>query len=231
MVLTGKLPPMNTDLIRKYNVPGPRYTSYPTVPFWEEQGISQENWLRTLNRAFEESNATEGISLYIHLPFCEKLCTFCGCHKKITKQHSVEKPYIETLLKEWTLYLEKLSATPRIKEVHLGGGTPTFFGVDNLKRLMEGVFEHAQLVDNCEMSFEAHPNYTTREQLKALYDLGFRRNSFGVQDYNPLVQKTINRIQPFETVQQAHQWSSEIGYQSINQIGRASCRERVFRTV
>lgn len=216
VVLTGKLPPMNTDLIRKYNVPGPRYTSYPTVPFWEEQGISQENWLRTLNRAFEESNATEGISLYIHLPFCEKLCTFCGCHKKITKQHSVEKPYIETLLKEWTLYLEKLSTTPRIKEVHLGGGTPTFFGVDNLKRLMEGVFEHAQLVDNCEMSFEAHPNYTTREQLKALYDLGFRRNSFGVQDYNPLVQKTINRIQPFETVQQAHQWSSEIGYQSIN---------------
>ena len=94
------------SLIQKYNVPGPRYTSYPTVPYWDESNFSIEKWKKTLISSFIESNSIEGISLYIHLPFCESLCTFCGCNKRITKQHDVENPYIEAVIKEWELYCE-----------------------------------------------------------------------------------------------------------------------------
>jgi oxygen-independent coproporphyrinogen-3 oxidase len=87
------------SLIDKYNIPGPRYTSYPTVPYWENENFTSEKWQNTVIRAFNESNAEEGISIYIHLPFCENLCTFCACHKRITKQHSVETPYLESVLK------------------------------------------------------------------------------------------------------------------------------------
>ena len=166
--------------------------------------------------SFSESNEEEGISLYIHLPFCESLCTFCGCHKRITKRHSVESPYIEAVLKEWDLYLEVFQGTPRIKEIHLGGGTPTFFSPDNLKRLISEILEKAEKTDNYEFSFEAHPNNTTEAHLRKLYELGFRRNSFGVQDYDPLVQKTINRIQSFEQVKEVTDKSREIGYNSIS---------------
>ena len=127
---------MDISLIRKYNVPGPRYTSYPTVPFWNKEGIKKHDWVKTFLRAFDESNNKEGISLYIHLPFCENLCTFCGCHKRITKRHDVEEPYIDTVLKEWQLYLKHFSEKPKIKEIHLGGGTPTFFSAENLKKLI-----------------------------------------------------------------------------------------------
>ena len=204
------------ELIRKYNIPGPRYTSYPTVPFWDEKGIDKKDWITGVQKAFDESNSIEGISLYIHLPFCENLCTFCGCHKRITKKHSVEEPYIDTLLKEWKLYLDILPFKPRIKEIHLGGGTPTFFSSDNLKKLINGILADADVTDNYEFSFEGHPNNTTKEHLQTLYDLGFRRNSFGVQDYDPLVQKTINRIQPFENVKRVTELSREIGYTSIS---------------
>jgi oxygen-independent coproporphyrinogen-3 oxidase len=180
---------MSVDLIRKYNIPGPRYTSYPTVPFWDEEGISLADWKRTLISAYNESNETEGISIYIHLPFCENLCTFCGCHKRITKQHKVEEPYIETVLKEWRLYCQLFDTVPQIRELHLGGGTPTFFSPENLKKLMDGIFETAKPCKNVEFSYEGHPNNTTTEHLKTLFDLGYRRNSFGVQDYDVKVQK------------------------------------------
>ena len=108
------------SLIQKYNVPGPRYTSYPTVPYWEEQNFSLEQWKQTLKKSFTESNQSEGISLYIHLPFCESLCTFCGCHKRVTKKHEMEQPYIQAVLKEWDLYCELLKDKPVIKEIHLG---------------------------------------------------------------------------------------------------------------
>ncbi|MCH5717272.1 oxygen-independent coproporphyrinogen III oxidase [Niabella hibiscisoli] len=114
------------SLVTKYNIPGPRYTSYPTVPYWEESSFSTDRWKASLVKSFKESNATEGISIYIHLPFCESLCTFCACHKRITKRHGVENPYIDTLLKEWKMYTEIMGERPRIKELHLGGGTPTF---------------------------------------------------------------------------------------------------------
>ena len=222
------------SLIDKYNIPGPRYTSYPTVPYWENENFKSEKWQNTVIRAFNESNAEEGISIYIHLPFCEQLCTFCACHKRITKQHSVETPYLESVLKEWNLYLDLFSQSAisnqqsaeqkaecgkqkaKLKELHLGGGTPTFFSPENLKILLEGIFSTVEIAENPEFSFEGHPNNTTKEHLQTLYDLGFRRCSFGVQDYDLKVQKAINRIQPFENVKNVTEWAREIGYRSVS---------------
>ena len=206
---------MSFSLIQKYNVPGPRYTSYPTVPYWEEELFSVEQWKETFIHSFSESNASEGISLYIHLPFCESMCTFCGCNKRITKNHEVENPYIIALLKEWNLYCNLFPTQPIIKEIHLGGGTPTFFSAVNLKTLIQGIFECATKAHEHEFSFEGHPNNTTRSHLQILFDLGFRRVSFGVQDYAEKVQTAIHRIQPFHNVAKVTFWAKEIGYTSI----------------
>lgn len=207
---------MGSSLIQKYNVPGPRYTSYPTVPYWEDALFLVDIWKETLKKSFDESNRSEGISLYIHLPFCESLCTFCGCHKRVTKRHEVEQPYIQAVLKEWDLYCQLLQDRPQIKEIHLGGGTPTFFSPEHLTQLIQGILSKADVADGHEFSFEGHPNSTTKMHLQALYDLGFRRVSYGVQDYNLDVQKAIHRIQPFENVAQATRWAREIGYTSIS---------------
>ena len=206
---------MSVSIVQKYNVPGPRYTSYPTVPYWEEEKFHLEDWKRTLLQSFKESNATEGISLYIHLPFCESLCTFCGCNKRITKRHEVEDPYITAVIKEWKLYCDLFPRKPIIKEIHLGGGTPTFFSPENLERLINGIFQYATKADEHEFSFEGHPNNTTKQHLQTLYDLGFRRVSFGVQDYSPKVQESIHRIQPFHNVAKVTFWAKEIGYTSV----------------
>lgn len=206
---------MSVSLIQKYNVPGPRYTSYPTVPYWEEDLFSTELWKSTFIKSFEESNKSEGISLYIHLPFCESLCTFCGCNKRITKRHDVENPYITALLKEWELYCALLPNKPLIKEIHLGGGTPTFFSPENLETLINGIFLRAIKAPKHEFSFEGHPNNTTREHLQTLYNLGFRRVSYGVQDYSEKVQQAIHRVQPFHNVAKVTFWAKEIGYTSV----------------
>ena len=208
---------MTTDhsLIEKYNVPCPRYTSYPTVPYWDESFFGLEAWKGSLHRAFTANNANGGVSLYIHLPFCESMCTFCGCFKRITKNHSVESTYIAALLKEWHLYCRLFDGKPLIKELHLGGGTPTFFSPGNLEHLINGIFALGDRDVHCDMSFEGHPNSTTKEHLQTLYDLGFRRVSFGVQDYNEKVQTAINRIQPFEHVANVTRWAREIGYTSV----------------
>ncbi|WP_367768612.1 oxygen-independent coproporphyrinogen III oxidase [Flavobacterium sp. WC2421] len=206
---------MKSTLIQKYNVPGPRYTSYPTVPYWNETDFLYEDWIATLQKSFIESNSKEGISLYIHLPFCESMCTFCGCNKRITKNHEVEHPYIEALLKEWKLYCEILGKQPIVKEIHLGGGTPTFFSTKNLEDLINGIFCYAKKAPDYEFSFEGHPNNTTYQHLQKLYDLGFRRVSFGVQDYSEKVQKAIHREQPFHNVAKVTFWAREIGYTSI----------------
>ena len=206
---------MRTSLVNKYNVAGPRYTSYPTVPYWDIDSFSLQQWKDSLQRSFIESNTSEGLSLYIHLPFCESLCTFCGCHKRITKRHEVESPYLKAVLNEWELYLNLLGSKPVIKELHLGGGTPTFFSPDNLRFLISELLKTATLAEAYEFSFEGHPNNTTAEHLQTLYDLGFRRVSFGVQDYNLKVQKAINRIQPFENVKRVSDLARKIGYTSI----------------
>ena len=203
------------SLVQKYNVPGPRYTSYPTVPFWDTDAFSGREWKAGLKKGYEESNEAEGISLYVHLPFCESMCTFCGCHKRITMRHEVEEPYIRAVLKEWQMYRQLLGGRPSIKELHLGGGTPTFFSPDNLRWLIEGLFRGADRHDELECSFEGHPNNTSREHLQVLYDLGFRRVSFGVQDYNPTIQKAIHRVQPYANVKNVTDWAREIGYTSV----------------
>ncbi len=204
------------SLVQKYNVPGPRYTSYPTVPFWDVNTFSGKKWEETVKKSFHASNSLNGISLYIHLPFCENMCTFCGCHKRITKRHDVELPYIKSILKEWSLYRAMFDEKPVIKELHLGGGTPTFFSPEHLVFLIEGILRHADKAPDAEFSFEGHPNNTTKEHLQALYDVGFRRVSFGVQDYNETVQKAIHRIQPFDNVKNVTEWAREIGYTSIS---------------
>lgn len=206
---------MNKLLIGKYNVPGPRYTSYPTVPYWENN-LAEETWKEQVQDAFRQTNDSEGISLYIHLPFCESLCTYCGCNTRITVNHSVERPYIDALLKEWAMYLDIFQETPRIKELHLGGGTPTFFSPENLAALLEGIISSGHLLKDSQLSFEAHPNNTTKQHLETLYAAGFRRLSLGVQDFDPRVQKAIHRIQSFEQVKNITELAREIGYTSVN---------------
>ncbi|MCT4630800.1 oxygen-independent coproporphyrinogen III oxidase [Winogradskyella sp.] len=206
---------MSQNLVNKYNVAGPRYTSYPTVPYWNSESFSLQKWKDVLKKSFDESNKDEGISLYLHMPFCESLCTFCGCHKHITKRHEVESPYINAVLKEWSLYCELLESKPRIKELHIGGGTPTFFSPENLKYLISELLKVSEVAEGYEFSFEGHPNNTTKEHLQVLYDLGFRRVSFGVQDYNLKVQKAINRVQPFKNVKHATETARAIGYTSV----------------
>ena len=207
---------MNSTLIRKYDVPGPRYTSYPTVPFWKNDPMPMDKWIESLHTNYNKFNSSD-ISVYVHLPFCENLCTFCGCHKRITKNHQVESPYIDAVIKEWNLYKENLDFDHRIRELHFGGGTPTFFAPAELIRLLENLFNTLSVdPEECELSFEAHPNNTTEDHLKKLYDFGFRRLSLGVQDYNPEVQKAIHRIQPFETVEKIHNMARKMGYSSIS---------------
>lgn len=204
------------NLIQKYNIPGPRYTSYPTVPFWKNDNLSIPEWIQTINKNQEHFNNPD-LSVYIHLPFCESLCTFCGCHKRITKNHAVESPYIDTVIKEWELYMDAINFTPNIKELHFGGGTPTFFNPDELIRLVKALFKKDSVdPTKVELSFEAHPNNTSDEHLQKLYDFGFRRLSLGIQDYSPTVQQTINRIQPFEEVKKVHDKAVEVGYDSIS---------------
>jgi oxygen-independent coproporphyrinogen-3 oxidase len=205
---------MSNELINKYNVAGPRYTSYPTVPYWDNSPDSQ-HWMALVNDTFVSSN-DKGISLYVHLPFCESLCTYCGCNTRITVNHSVELPYIQTVLKEWKMYLDNFPSRPRIKEIHLGGGTPTFFSVENLKLLIDGILDGADLADDYELGFEGHPNYTKVEQLELLFDLGFRRVSFGVQDFDPKVQYIIHREQSVAQVELVTREARRIGYTSIN---------------
>lgn len=204
------------SLVQKYNIPGPRYTSYPTVPYWNKAGIEKQEWIASFQKSFKESNTSEGISIYIHLPFCESLCTFCACHKHITKRHGVEEEYINAVLKEWQLYVNLVDETPVIKELHLGGGTPTFFSKENLKFLMDGLFKIALKHPEAELSFEGHPNNTTKEQLQTLYNCGFTRVSYGVQDYTEKVQIAIHRVQPFEAVERVTKWAREIGYTSVS---------------
>ena len=203
------------DLVIKYNLPVPRYTSYPTVPFWKNE-IDVTHWKELLKQQFTIHNKKEGISLYIHLPFCESLCTYCGCNKKITTNHSVEEEYLIMIEKEFSLYLELLKQKPVIREIHLGGGTPTFFSPANLERLINFIKQHSVVHPQHEFSIEGHPNNTTREHLQALYDLGFRRISYGVQDNDPEVQRIINRIQPLENVKNATDIAREIGFESVN---------------
>lgn len=202
------------QLLSKYNIPTARYTSYPTVPYWESASLNTEMWKEKVVKTFHSEK--RALSLYIHLPFCESLCTFCACNKRITKNHKVETPYIEAVLKEWQMYLDIFSSRPLIKEIHLGGGTPTFFSPENLKLLIGTILKDADIAGDQEFSVEVHPNHTTEKHLSELAAMGFNRISLGVQDFDPGVQFIINRIQSFETTEEVVNWARKYDYNSVN---------------
>jgi oxygen-independent coproporphyrinogen-3 oxidase len=204
------------ELTAKYNVAVPRYTSYPTMPYWDHLTFSETAWMDSVKLSFNESNRNSGISLYIHLPFCENLCTYCGCNTRITRNHSVEGPYIAAVLREWGSYRQLFPDIPVIREIHLGGGTPTFFSAENLQILLNGILDGVRIHEKAEFSFEAHPANTTTGHLQALYDLGFRRLSLGIQDFDPKVQFIINRRQTVGQVRAVTDEARRIGYTSVN---------------
>ncbi|MFN8845490.1 MAG: oxygen-independent coproporphyrinogen III oxidase [Bdellovibrionales bacterium] len=204
------------QLIRKYDAPVPRYTSYPTVPYWES-APDEKLWIQHLKTALEPE--TSSFSLYLHIPFCESLCTFCGCNTVITKDHKLESPYVNTLLHEMSLYLEKVPQlkTRKLKHLHLGGGTPTFLSSSELKRLIQGILKNLTLdPQSFEGSIEVDPRRTTFEQMKALRESGINRISLGVQDFDESVQKLVNRVQPFSITQKITQEARELGFTSVN---------------
>jgi len=206
-----------TSLFEKYDVAGPRYTSYPTVPYWET-APPQLEWIAALHAELSNSaKKNRGAAIYIHLPFCEALCTFCACNKIITKNHDRSRPYIETVQREWKIYLQKLQMQKiPVAEVHLGGGTPTFMTPDELRDLLSVLYAGMALTPDAQMSFESDPRVTTVEHLKTLYDLGFRRISLGVQDYDPVVQNAINRVQSIEMVGGLAETARAVGYTGVN---------------
>jgi oxygen-independent coproporphyrinogen III oxidase len=204
------------QLLEKYDVPVPRYTSYPTVPYWEKTP-SEEEWLTALHHSLEKES--DSWSLYLHIPFCESLCTFCGCNTSITKDHAKGLPYVDSILKEWSYYRERLPeiSKRKLKNIHLGGGTPTFLAAEELLRLLEPLLESAGWNPNeSQGSIEIDPRRTNREQLQALRKLGFQRVSLGVQDFHPEVQRLVNRIQPEEITRKITEEARELGYSSVN---------------
>ena len=206
---------MKTKLIDKYNVPGPRYTSYPTVPYWDKIPPSEDTWRTHVRQTYRDTRQ-QGISLYVHLPFCESLCTYCGCTTRITVNHAVEDPYIRAVLREWKMYCDLLGEPPLIKELHLGGGTPTFFSPSNLCKLVLNILRLGRINRDTELSIEAHPNSTSEQHLRVLYELGFRRLSLGIQDFDPQVQQIINRQQTYGQVEEVVNKARAIGFTSIN---------------
>lgn len=203
-------------LLKKYDVPVPRYTSYPTVPQWQTQAFDANTWQQKLKLAFDESNTAKGISLYIHLPFCESLCTYCACNTRITKNHAVEEKYIKALMQEWSLYESVFVNKPMLRELHIGGGTPTFFSAENLDKLLTNLLSRVDIHPEHEFSLEGHPNNTITAHLDVLQKHGFRRISFGVQDLSEQVQKAIHRVQPFENLERIVQQSRERGFTSVS---------------
>ncbi|MCB1142685.1 MAG: oxygen-independent coproporphyrinogen III oxidase [Leptospiraceae bacterium] len=203
------------DLIAKYDIPAPRYTSYPTVPYWSDSPDT-ETWLDQIRNSISAKDSK--ISLYIHIPFCETLCTFCGCNTSVTKNHSVEEPYVEHLLKEFSMYLDRIPEirNTEINEIHFGGGSPTYLSEENLKQILSGILENVKVANEKSFAIEVDPRRTRKTQLETLREYGFRRISLGVQDFNPEVQRLINRDQPFEKTEFVTKTARDLGYDSVN---------------
>lgn len=204
---------MNTlELLQKYDVPGPRYTSYPTVPAWtDDVGVSE------YQKALLNVQGDDSLSLYFHLPFCEKLCHFCGCFKLITKDHSRSGPYMDRLYKEVELVAGQLkNSNKRVSQIHLGGGTPNFISPSELAQLMETIRKHFYILDDAEIAIEMHPRTSTKEFCNELKKLGFNRVSLGVQSFDDEVQKLINRHQTFEQTKDMLDYLRELGFESFN---------------
>lgn len=205
------------DLLRKYDTPVPRYTSYPTVPYWTDSPSTDE-WIASLKRA-SRPEADMTWSIYVHIPFCEALCTYCGCNTSITRNHEKEAPYVGVLLRELEAYFDRVPELfdRPIRQIHLGGGTPTFLAPAQLARLIQGIDKRTRRdKQQFEGSVEVDPRRTNADHLKALFDLGFRRVSMGVQDFNHEVQVLVNRIQPFDVTKELTETARSMGYDSVN---------------
>jgi len=202
-------------LIAKYDVPGPRYTSYPTVPFWDSAPDTTQ-WIERIAEALYAAPA-HAAALYLHIPFCRALCTYCGCNTRITRSHSIVPPYIQALLSELDVYLRHLGLQQlQICELYFGGGTPTFLTAEELESLLQGLFARVQLRTDAIASLEVDPRVTSAGQLELLARYGFRRISLGVQDFDPRVQEIVNRVQSEEQVGQVTRLARALGFDSVN---------------
>lgn len=203
------------DLIGKYDVPAPRYTSYPTVPYWEDNPTSGQ-WIDFVRKSLSKEDSSYAV--YLHIPFCETLCSFCGCNTSISRNHAIENPYVADLLMEFEHYRNHIPDIDKrkIKEMHFGGGSPTFLNSANLGRVVEGILKNAIVDDNPEFSIEVDPRRAKEDQLKVLYEFGFKRISLGIQDFDPEVQRLINRNQTLEDARRVNDLARNIGYDSVN---------------
>ncbi|GMV41709.1 MAG: oxygen-independent coproporphyrinogen III oxidase [Myxococcales bacterium] len=214
MTSLTELPELTDDLIRRLDVPGPRYTSYPTAPEWSPD-LTGEQYLAKIGEAGRVA-PDEPLSLYIHIPFCRELCTYCGCNVVISKDDSRADPYIEAVAKEMELVAAHLGPRRRLSQLHWGGGTPTFLNERQLGYLWSRIRSLFEPQPDAEVAIEVDPAITTRGQLDLLRSLGFNRLSMGVQDFDPDVQAAVNRIQSVEETRDLLVHARSLGFTGIN---------------
>src|SRR5690625_4897744 len=202
-------------LIERFGRPGPRYTSYPTADRFHEP-IAAEEYIDALKQRAMLGAQASPLSLYVHLPFCASLCYFCACNKIITQDHSRSSEYVQYVLKEADMILPYLGETTHLGQLHFGGGTPTFLDPDEQRALMTGLQQRFQFLPDAELSIEIDPRTVNSDTLSNLAEYGFNRCSFGVQDFNPSVQEAVNRIQPYDQVEQVVFAARAAGFESIN---------------
>jgi oxygen-independent coproporphyrinogen-3 oxidase len=203
---------VDLDLIKKYNVPGPRYTSYPPATQFAGE-FEPETFVEKIRA---NNRADQDLSLYFHLPFCQTLCWFCGCTTVITTDQGKSGDYLGYLEREMDLMKPLIDPRRKATQLHFGGGTPTFSKPDEIRRLGEMIRSRFAFSPDIEAGVEVDPRRLTRDHLVALREVGFNRTSMGVQDNDPVVQKAVHRIQPFEMTKQAVDWMRELGFQSLN---------------
>ena len=205
---------ISDDLLRRFDIPGPRYTSYPTADRFVE-AFTEQDYVQALEQRQVGSMALP-LSLYVHIPFCESVCYYCACNKVITRHHERAAEYLRYLAREVELQIAHLGKGQSVSQLHLGGGTPTFLSDAELEDLMSMLRSHFTLVPGGEYSIEVDPRTVTEERLRTLARLGFNRLSFGVQDFDPTVQKAVHRIQAAEQVFALVAAARRIGFESIN---------------
>jgi oxygen-independent coproporphyrinogen-3 oxidase len=203
---------VDLDLIQKYNVPGPRYTSYPPAP----QFTDRVTWPEVAAKISQAQLSGRGLSLYFHIPFCESLCWYCGCTTVITTQREKGAIYLQYLDKEMERMSARINPQRQVVQLHWGGGTPTFLSPDEIRFLGQSIRKHFKLASGMEAGVEIDPRRLTRDHVVALGEVGFNRASIGVQDFNVKVQTATHRIQPREQTEQAMEWARAAGFQSIN---------------
>lgn len=204
----------SSELLDRYNVPGPRYTSYPTAPEWSASFGAAE-FASALDTSNEGSPAAP-LSLYVHVPFCESLCLFCGCNVLIRRDHSVARPYLERIREEIRRVTAHLDPSRPVRQLHWGGGTPTYLAPEQIEALFEPIRESFTFDPDAEIGVEIDPRVTTEAHVRALRRLGFNRVSMGIQDFDRRVQEAVRRIQPFEATRDLFALCREEGFRSIN---------------